>query len=833
MKAVVMAGGFGTRIQPLTNSVPKPMLPVANIPMMQHIIEKVRDAGIRDIVILLYFKPEIVKDYFKDGKDFGVSIEYVLPDDDYGTAGAVKKAEPFLNDTFIIVSGDLVTDFNFEEIIGFHKAKESKLTITLTPVVDPLQFGVVITDENSRIQKFLEKPSWGEVFSDTINTGIYILEPEILNYIPEGENYDFGKNLFPKLMEDNIPLWGCTIQGYWRDVGNPKSYREAHLEILEGKIKLPFRGEKEERGNGILYVGKNTKVDSGVEIEGTVVIGEGTHVTVGSKLNDVIIGNHCSIGKECDMSDTIIWDNVSIGDKAKITNAVICNDNKIGKKCRIKEGAIIAEGCDIDALVSFEKDVIVWPEKVIEEASVVSNNVIWGTKYKSSVFEGGKVVGRANVELYSEMATKIAESFGSMLPVGSKVYLSRDYHKSSRMIKRAVLVGIVATGINAIDVRVLPSNVMRYHLAKDEDIVAGIHVRQSVDDITATEILFFNSEGLLIDTNTEKSCERIFFRENFRRVNADDIGYIVESEHNYIDEYEEKILEAIDKDKLRQTDQKVVADLLFGSTSNVFPDIMNRLDVDNIILNAYSSDKKLAKLPSLIDSAQDNVAKIVKSLDYDIGFVIFPNGQKLRLVDESGHTLEPHVSLLAVLKLMNECYENGSSAFLPINTPDILDDKIGKVTIERGKFTNFTKSKLENFTLIANMNGNFAFTNFTYNYDSIFTSIKILELLSKSGYTISELVNSLPTFFYKEQKIECPSDKKGKMMRKFMEEGKNREASYVDGIKFWTGEKEWVLMIPSTSGDFVQLFVQSGTKENGEKLFNEYAEKIEKWKSED
>ena len=228
MKAVVMAGGFGTRIQPLTNSVPKPMLPVANIPMMQHIIEKLRDVNIKDIVILLYFKPEIIKDHFGNGSAFGVNIEYVLPDDDYGTAGAVKKAEPFLNETFMIVSGDLVTDFDFQKIIDFHKQKSSKLTITLTSVVDPLQFGVVITDEEGKIQKFLEKPSWGEVFSDTINTGIYILEPEILTRISEGEKYELGKNLFPSLMDEKITLWGCTVEGNWRNVGNPKSYREVH-----------------------------------------------------------------------------------------------------------------------------------------------------------------------------------------------------------------------------------------------------------------------------------------------------------------------------------------------------------------------------------------------------------------------------------------------------------------------------------------------------------------------------------------------------------------------------------------------------------------------------
>ena len=190
LKAVMLAGGFGTRIQPLTNSIPKPMLPVVNLPMMEHTLNRLIETGIDEVVILLYYKPEVIKNHFGDGSDRGIKIHYVLPDDDYGTAGAVGLGREYLDTTFIIVSGDLVTDFDFKAIFDYHEKKRSKLTITLTSVENPLQFGVVIANEEGKIEKFLEKPSWGEVFSDTINTGIYIIEPEILDYIPVGENFE-------------------------------------------------------------------------------------------------------------------------------------------------------------------------------------------------------------------------------------------------------------------------------------------------------------------------------------------------------------------------------------------------------------------------------------------------------------------------------------------------------------------------------------------------------------------------------------------------------------------------------------------------------------------
>ena len=268
IKAVLMAGGFGTRIQPLTNTVPKPMLPIVNIPMMEHIIVKLRRSGIDEIVILLYFKPEVIQEYFGDGSKWGVKIIYALPDDDYGTAGAVGFAREHLDTTFMIVSGDLVTDFDFDEIIAFHRDKKAKLTITLTPVEDPLQFGVVITDKQGHIERFLEKPSWGEVFSDTINTGIYIIEPEILDYIPPNVSYDFSKDLFPKLMEEKITLWGCEALGYWRDVGNPISYREVHHDIFEGKVAYDLPEECSQNDH--------VHLPPSVTTIGTVIIAKGT-----------------------------------------------------------------------------------------------------------------------------------------------------------------------------------------------------------------------------------------------------------------------------------------------------------------------------------------------------------------------------------------------------------------------------------------------------------------------------------------------------------------------------------------------------------------------------
>ena len=210
MQAIIMAGGFGTRIQPLTCTIPKPMVPLVNRPIMLHIVELLKKHQITDLVMLLYHQPSIIKNFFRDGSDFGVKITYVTPLEDMGTAGAVKCAEKHIDGRFLVISGDLLTDFNLKKVIDFHADNRALATVTLTSVKDPLQFGVVITDKERRIVQFLEKPGWGEVISDTINTGIYLFEPEIFGFIPEKENFDFSQDLFPLLLERKDFAFGTT-----------------------------------------------------------------------------------------------------------------------------------------------------------------------------------------------------------------------------------------------------------------------------------------------------------------------------------------------------------------------------------------------------------------------------------------------------------------------------------------------------------------------------------------------------------------------------------------------------------------------------------------------
>lgn len=832
LKAVMMAGGFGTRIQPLTHAVPKPMLPIMNVPMMEHILNKLIGIGIDEVIILLYFKPDIIKDHFGDGSDRGIKITYVLPDDDYGTAGAVGLAREHLDTTFMIVSGDLVSDFDLQAIVDDHFARESKLTITLTSVENPLQFGVVIANEAGRIEKFLEKPSWGEVFSDTINTGIYIIEPEILDYIPRGENYDFGKDLFPALMADDVPMMGYNASGYWRDVGNPDSYREVYEDILANRLAFPIPGKAQSYPDGVLYcTGEQCEIGENVDIVGTVVIGENVKIGKGSKLNNVVIGNNVKIGKDSKLRNSVFWHDIEAGKKAVFDNAVICDQNEIGDGVTAKAGLILAQGCKVGKLSTFEQDVTIWPDKEIEAASIVSNNLVWGSRYKNSIFENGGVSGKTNVELSCEMATKLAEAFGAQLPVGSRVIVGRDLGNGSRMLKRAFLGGLLAAGIDVVDVKNVPPSVLRHALAKDPSLIGGVHFKQQLMDPTSTEVTLFNEDALRVGSSTAKKIEKAFFTESFRRVDFSQVGTIYElPRQDECGAYKKDLLEKIDHGVIKCGEFRVAVDVMHGATSEIFPQILNEIGLENIVLNAFYDERRLANVAVLERKSSENISRIVSSLTYDMGVMIYPNAQRITLVTDDGRVLDKITALLTVMKLLDNeasASDKRTRVFLPTWAPDFV--AFDHLEIERGKYANFSASDLGTYDLIATMDGNFAFTEFSKNRDAMYASLKIMELISCQKQRFSEVVDELDAFYYTTEQVPCTQALKGKMMRKFLENAAGKRSSTLDGVKIWENETDWILMIPDQYGEFLNLYLQAKEHKSGEALLNAYREKIVEW----
>ncbi|MDD5354684.1 MAG: NDP-sugar synthase, partial [bacterium] len=325
MKALIMAGGLGTRLRPLTINLPKPMVPVVNKPMMGHIIDLLKKHNIKEMTSILYFQPEIIKNYFGDGSAFDIRMDYVDAVEDFGTAGSIKNAEPGIKETFLVISGDVLTDFDLTAALKFHREKKALATMVLTRVTNPLAYGVVITDKDGKIERFLEKPVWGEVFSDTVNTGIYILEPKIFEFIPAKKEFDFSRNLFPHLLEGKQPLYGYIADGYWKDIGDLAEYRFAHQDILTGKVKVGIPGNKLNTIGRDIWIGEDSEIDKQAELNGGVVIGKNCLIKANAQITNAVIGDNTQVEEGAKIHNSIIWENSRIGRQAELKDNIICH----------------------------------------------------------------------------------------------------------------------------------------------------------------------------------------------------------------------------------------------------------------------------------------------------------------------------------------------------------------------------------------------------------------------------------------------------------------------------------------------------------------------------
>ncbi len=379
-----MAGGEGTRLRPLTSNAPKPLLPMAGRPMMEHVIRLLARHGITDIIVTVAFMANAVRDYFGDGGEFGVSLTYVDEPSPLGTAGSVRNAAEHLDEHFLVISGDVITDIDLTHVVAFHEAREALATIALTPVENPLEFGIVITREDGSIERFLEKPTWGQVFSDTINTGIYVLEPDIFDLVDAGQPVDFSADVFPRLLRERQALFGAVAHGYWEDVGTLDAYLRAHKDVLDQMVQLGIPGFQVADG---VWVGQGTEIAPDVEIVGPAVIGPDCTIESGSRLGAyTVLGSHCRVLANVDLDRCVLHDSVYVGQGSRLRGTVVGKGVNIRANVRAGEGVVLGDEVQVGSNATLGADVKVYPFKTIEDGAVVNSSIIWESRGVSALF---------------------------------------------------------------------------------------------------------------------------------------------------------------------------------------------------------------------------------------------------------------------------------------------------------------------------------------------------------------------------------------------------------------------------------------------------------------
>ena len=341
MKAMILAAGVGSRLDPLTRNVPKPMVPVLNKPVMEHIVEMLARNGFKDIMVNLHYLGDQIRDYFGDGSKWGVKIEYSPEDQLWGDAGSLKRCEEFFrDDVFVVVGGDDLADFDVESLVEFHRDNEAIATLALSLVEDPSQYGIALLNDRGRITRFLEKPKAANLFSNSANTGVYVVHPRIFDLIPEGEKFGFGNDLFPMLREENARFFGKYAFGYWKDVGSLKQYQEAHTDALRGRwdCKINLTEVEDE-----VWMGTGVEIDPSAKIGYPVVIGNNCRIEKGAQLlKNSVLADNCVLEMGSVVKQSILWEGATVMRNTVLERCVV------GDHCSVKSSAAVFDGVIVD-----------------------------------------------------------------------------------------------------------------------------------------------------------------------------------------------------------------------------------------------------------------------------------------------------------------------------------------------------------------------------------------------------------------------------------------------------------------------------------------------------
>jgi mannose-1-phosphate guanylyltransferase/phosphomannomutase len=817
MKAVILAGGEGTRLRPLTSNQPKPMMPIANVPMMEHIVNLLAKHGFDDVVVTVAFLANHIRTYFGDGSDFGVRMRYATEESPLGTAGSVRNAMEELDDTFLVISGDVLTDFDLSGFVTGHQSTGAFASMALKRVENPVEFGIVITRDDDTIERFLEKPTWGQVFSDTINTGIYVLEPDVFDFIPEGEVVDFSGDVFPAMLDAGHKLYGPVLDGYWEDVGTLEAYRSAHEDILDGRVQLDVPGfQVRER----VWLGENADVSPDAQLEGPVLIGDNCRIESGAVIRPyTVLGGDVVVKGDANIERSVVHDHAYIGPSARIRGATIGRAGDIREGARIEEGVVVGDECFIGAHAIVNPGIKIYPFKSVEPGALVTSSIVWETRGARTLFGRRGVRGLANVDITSEVAVRLAMAYGTALKKGSVVCTSRDTSRTARALKRAFIAGLNLSGVHVMDLELQTVPLTRFQV-RSERGQGGITVRLAPGDPDSVEIRFLDEKGADIDEGAQRKIERLLYREDFRRAFAADIGDIV-FPPRAIEFYTAALEKSVDAERLRRRGFKVVLDYSYGAASIVMPNVLSKINASVLGVNPYAATAGATAAPDDLETRLKAIGDLVRTSGSDLGFVFDTDGECATIVDDLGEALTNEQALLCLISLVCEVRAPARIA-MPVSVSRAAVD----IARTHGSSISWTKLSAAHLMEVAgrgdidfaaSQEGGFIWPSFLPAYDATATLVHLLDLLAHIDEPLSSVVARIPEPHVAHEAVPTPWEKKGAVMRGVMERAKGNEIVLVDGVKIMYPDG-WALVLPDPELAITHVWAEGGSDTDARRL---------------
>jgi mannose-1-phosphate guanylyltransferase/phosphomannomutase len=828
MKAVVMAGGEGTRLRPMTANQPKPLLPVVNRPIMEHVLRLLRRHGLTETVVTVQFLASLIRNYFGDGDELGMNLQYATEEKPLGTAGSVKNAESELRDgRFVVISGDALTDIDLTAMARFHHENDALVTVALKRVANPLEFGIVIAGDDGRIERFLEKPTWGQVFSDTVNTGIYMMEPDVFEYVAAGEAVDWSQQVFPRLLDIGAPVYGYVTDAYWEDVGTLESLLQVQADVLNHQVEVDIDGFEMMPG---VWVCEGAEVDPEAILKGPVYVGHYAKVEGGAELREyTVLGSNVVVKSTAFLHRAVVHDNVFVGPQTNLRGCIIGKNTDIMRGARIEEGAVIGDECVVEEEAYISSGVKVYPFKTIEAGALVNTSVIWESRGQRNLFGPRGVSGLVNVEITPELAVRLASAYATTLKKGDVVTTSRDVSRAARALKRAVISALTASAINVRDLEAAPAPVTRFEIAHS-DSAGGIMIRTTPGDAQSVDIAFLDERGADLSPGAQRRLERVFSRQEFRRAFPGEIAELT-FPSRVLEDYSQEVLRCIDTSGIPEAALKIVLDTAGGTAALVIPTLLGRIGVDVLTVNNRLDEGSPTETPSEHMRALERLGELVASSRAAFGVRFDPVGQRISLVDERGVIVHDDRALLVLMDLVAAERHTGSIA-LPITTTRIAEDvaRFHHVTTLWAPTSPDELAKAAAFDGVifaGDGRGGYVIPEFSTAIDGIAAFVRLTGLVARTKLTLSQIDARIPQAHVVRKSVPTPWAAKGTVMRAVVEAAGQRPLDTTDGVRVVEDDGRWVLVLPDPAEAVTHLWAEGVDAASASALIEEWAAVVE------
>ncbi len=825
MKAVIMAGGEGARLRPLTCDRPKPMVPLMDRPIMAYIIELLSRHGIKEQAVTLQYLPEQIEEYFGDGSSCDVALRYFLEDEPLGTAGSVKNASSFLDETFLVISGDCLTDMDLSEAIAFHRQKKAFVTIVLTPQDNPLEYGVVMVDEQGRIIRFLEKPSWGEVFSDTVNTGIYIIEPEVLDYIPPQKKFDFSKDLFPLLLKEGKALFGCSLQGYWCDIGSLEQYRQTNYDILGRKVEVALHAWEKKPG---LWIADDVQIDPEATLVSPLYIGKGCHIGPGAYLGGyTAIGSGSRIAGKASIKRGITWSQTIVEENAAVRGGILAGGARLGEGAAIYEGAVIGEKTSVESKAILKPGVKLWPFKRVESGAIVHNNLIWGGQARRSLFGSSGIAGEIHSDLALESTLRLGSAFAFLRGGEAPVATGADSFGPSQLLKKVLEAGLMAGGAEVLDMGTTFAPALRMSI-NGMKAKGGVYIHSCSRHEGHCVILFFDGDGLRLAHGDERKLEQIHARDDFPRAATEKLG-MVKQIPDYNKVYAEALLENLAVQRIKDFRFSLLLAFPAPHVGNFLIPLFQELECRLTVVHLPGKKEPVCWQQDELERRKKDFSRSVIREKADLGFWMAPSGEEMLLFDNEGYEIsgEIYQALLSLLILRGG---KASTLVQPFFASWVHEElaRQNKGRVVRSKtLPRHFQEKLKE-TLQGGAPGRKKYRPADFlQLDAMTALFKILDCLAREEKSLSILLKEIPGIRLRQREVFCPWGQKGRVMRRLVQEGPGRaeRIELFDGVKFFY-PNGWALVLPDPEKPSYRIYGEGYTEEISESLTGFLVEKV-------